>query len=299
MDIATIDRFASAVDTLKLKYGRLLSNVFSDNYKLKDDMQKKECFVFSTEESLFLLIPYHNAFHDLLYCSANQETLEKDIKSFLQSYHMALRIRVSIVGKEAFANEMYNVFEKCGFELIKKLMRSDISGRNTSQKINDARKSLTFGKKKKEVEEGQFAEVEDAREILDLLMTEFDVCADSIPELEDIVDNILKRHVHIIKRDNKVVCLHYFTVNNGICFRLYDLSHKEYRKEFLYYRINRFTIRYFKTLGKSIKRYYGWRDAKNKRLIKYARLCNESMDGVTIYNAIWHPENKMASCKVE
>lgn len=137
-----------------------------------------------------------------------------------------------------------------------------------------------------------FAEIGDAEEILEILKENFDLVGDNIPELFSIRQNISKRQVLVLRQDQRIASLLYFTIKNNIFHGLYDVTRKEYRGSAGLFLANSvFRYEYFKSHGIKFKRFLGWRDSGNKKLMKYAETRSpERPDGVVIYNMLWTPD---------
>lgn len=278
------------IDEIRSKNPFALGNIFLNYNEIHDIFKKKECLFLQDDNAIFILIPYHNTFYDILYTALNDEALKHIIDNFKLLYDRKLKVRVSIVGKEDKAESVASLFAEKGFSLGKKLARTLIKKNN--QDVDKAKSSLS-----QEIEstysdcfttkDVSFANSGDEKQILSLLLEEFDPCDDNIPELEVIADNIKKKQIIVIKDNGIIACFHYFEIKNGKYYGIYDVTRKEYRGEFVFFAIDKFLKQYFIKNNIVINRSYGWRDTANKRLMKFAILNNQIPDGVYIYNMKW------------
>jgi hypothetical protein len=290
MQTASFESFADKVNSLKKNHRRLLSNIFLNAHELQEVMSKKACLFLGTSYSLFLLLPCHNKYYDLLFFSASLESLEDDLQSLLLDFKSINQpIRASITGKEPAVSELAVVFEICGFVLNKKLARMILQKKQgtVAQAVDEININADINA---DVDaDVDVANKGDAQEILDLLLEEFDLIGDNVPELARIEENIEQRQVAVIRRDCRIAAMHYFEVKNGQCHQLFDVSRKEYRKDFLVWKFPGFSSSYLAKLDVPINRIFGWRDISNKRLLKIARMHNQVPDGVYISNMLWKP----------
>ncbi len=259
--------------------GLRLTNMMLDSYKLREVLQQKQCFFFYAENCLFILIPFHNSHYDVLYLATDEQALKNAIVEFLASYKEKKILRLSVIGKEPMAEKTANLFVENGFTLGKCLARTTVSGE--SFKAKKAISDLVD----EDIQVG-FAKEEHAEQILDILLENFDISSDNIPELEEIRTNIKKNQIVAIIINNQVASFIYYEIINNMLFSYYDVTRKEYRNRFLLLYIGNFLADYFKEKQK-VKRAFAWRDKANKRLIKYAALNNEFPDGVYLYNMSW------------
>ena len=284
---ATFELFASMHDALKARHPCTLCNIFQDSLALRKLLAEKPCLLHKAERAFFLLIPYHEYYHDCLYLAADIAALEEGLEGLLTAYCSPLAIRGSVIGKERLAEEVALAFQRQGFRLEKKLLRMLLG--KAPEKIRKA--LLVF------VEEYRnsvsFARPDDAEEVLEILLESFDLVADNIPELSAIRENIAKQQVAILRRDDKILSLNYFDYSNGQIRSLFDVTRKEYRKEGLFLAIQVFLKNYFTALNMNVLRFVGWRDVTAIKLLKHSEESNQHVDGVVIYNMLWMPGSRL------
>jgi len=283
MQQATYENFITAHDKLKLLCRCKLSNIFLDSLNLREIIEKKVCFMYTDDKSLFLTIPRHEIYYDLLYISENEETLCKGLTGLYSYLSLKLPIRASIIGKEYHIRDTVKIFNQHGFNIIKKLLRMRIY--QPKEKILDLMRPYA--------EEFRnyisFASKDDAQEILEILKQEFDVVGDNLPELSQIVRDIDSKHIIILRYGEEISALHYFQISRGTIHALYDVTRKEYRREGFFMALASFVNEYHSALGQKKLRVLGWRDATNPKLIKHAQKNNQNLDGIVIYNLLYDP----------
>lgn len=271
------------IDAIRRENFRAPSNIFKSYSELCDLLKKKECFCLQNEKAVFIMIPYHNVYYDILFVAINEEYLRNIIDEFKLNWHRDLPVRVSVIGTEREAEKIAEVFGSAGFSLGKKLARI----RQGVVREGDRDKMVGFLSPKKEGSEQinfSFAVAGDEKEILSLLLEEFDPCDYTMPELEDIIESIKKMQIVVAKHKSMIIGLHYFEIKNHIFYGIYDLVQKSYRKNFLLYDIYNFRNSFFLKNGITINRYFGWRDTSNKRLMQLSKIQGEVCDGIFIYN---------------
>lgn len=284
MQSATFEYFSAAYDALKANMRCTLSNIFLDRHNLCELLEGRHCFQYISENSLFLLIPTHGMYYDCLYLAKDKESMAAPLAEMLSLYHNALPIRCSIIGKEPWSRELSQLFEKDGFVLSKKLLRMKLAG--PEAKLLEAMRPYA------EEYRGQmdFANEEDAEEILSLLLDNFDPVGDNLPGLTDIRVHIARKNVAVLRQDGKIASLHYFFIQHNTLHALYDVTRKEYRGgNGFFMALAVFVHDHFSAQGRQYTRLLGWRDAAKQKLVKHAKKSNQIPDGVVIYNMLWTP----------
>ena len=283
MQTATLDLFVKYSGGLKNLGLPVIHNIFQDSNTVTKLLEEKNCLIKRINNSFFLLIPRHSFYYDMLYMSIDKENLCDSLNIFLNEYDEDYQFRTSIIGHDPSAGEVSDVFIKCGFTLGRKIARM----RNFDDEKNiETLVELLCDDDKYTVE---FATEGDQQAVFDLLMTEFDIRSDNIPELTEIKDNINKKQVIIVRGEENIIALHYFTRQNSCAYGWYDVILKKYRRHHLYLYIILFLCEYWKE-EKKVKRSYSWRDVANKRLMQLAHQSNQIPDGVYIYNMLYTPK---------
>lgn len=280
MQHATLTNYFSAHDALKAYCRCKFSNIFLDSATLEKLLAEKTCFLHMTDGALFLFIPMHELFYDCLYIAADEILLDEGLKTICAEQELALDIRVSIIGKEPGAGVQAELFQRHGFSLSKKLLRTRLE--EVPKKIVDAMRPFA------EEYRGcaSFAVQEDAEEISALLKENFDPVGDNLPELAAIRENIARQQVAVLRQDGRIAALHYFQRQHNTLHALYDVTRKEYRRKGLFMALAMFMHEYFMA-SKKCTRALGWRDATQERLVRYAKKSNQNHDGVCIYNLLY------------
>lgn len=284
---------------------KITNNFFTTN-EIFNIFDKKECFIFNTNSSIFILIPYHNKYYDLIYCSINIDKFYHDINSFINIYNSKYLIRASVLGKEPIVGNISKLFLNSGFVLNKKLGRVTFDAQksdnavffvNSFQELSDVNndEDKYIGYDKNNIYNSSlkisFAKISDAEEILKMLLEEFDMCGENVPELKDIKENIEKRQVAIIRKDNVIIAVNYFNVKNKIRYCIYEYVRKSFRSNSMMFFLNNFVNNHLNEVGQ-IVRTYGWRDVSKHRLIRAYQALGERFDGVYIYNHIYNADKE-------
>lgn len=283
MQAATIDLFVKHSDELKKLSIPVLHNIFQDINELGKLIEKRSCLIKRINNSFFLLAPRHDFYYDILYMSTDMKNLFDSLNIFLGEYRSDYQLRASIIGHDPSAGEIADIFIKCGFTLGRKIARM--------RNLNDEKEiekliALLCDENEYNVE---FATTGDEQSIHNLLLSEFDIRSDNLPEISEISKNIRDKQVVVIRNVNEIIALHYFTCHRSCVYGWYDVIRKQYRKNHPYLYIMLFLYKYWKEKKKFI-RSYSWRDVANKRLMKLARQSNQVPDGVFIYNMLYAPQ---------
>lgn len=287
LNLATFESFSKQLDFVRSKRA-LLTNMFVDANKTKALIEEKICFSIHNEEAIILLIPYHNSYYDVLFTATNEIALQTITLQLQEIYVEEQLLRVSVVGKEPQTGAIADIFQSNGFILQKCIARmlAKLALATTVEAHEELIKDCQRFDNKEKISVA-LAREDQAVEILDLLLEEFDVCADNVPELSAIIDNIKKEQVVVVNYQGKVAALNYYELHKSILLSLFDVSRKEYRKLFLHMHVGPFINEHFIKNNIRITRAYGWRDIANKRLMKFAKLNNQLPDGIYIYNMTW------------
>ena len=284
MQAATLDLFVKYSGELKNLGLPVIHNIFQDSNTVTKLLEEKNCLIKKINDSFFLLIPRHNFYYDMLYMSTDRKNLCDSLNIFLNEYDADYQFRTSIIGHDPSAGETADIFIECGFTLGRKIAR--MRNFDDEKNIEDL-VELLCDDDKYTVE---FATEGDQQAVFDLLMTEFDIRSDNLPELTEIQENIHKKQIVIIRgEEGSIIALHYFTRQNSCVYGWYDVIVKKYRKHHLYSYMMLFLYEYWSEKNKAT-RSCSWRDVANKRLMKLARHCNQLPDGVYIYNMLYTPE---------
>lgn len=278
MEKATLPLFQENADAVKRQYAPVIQNIFLDAEALARVLAEKSCRLARQEKSLFLLVPRHDSFYDLLYLSAGPAELATDLQSFLRSSPDLPNLRASVIGKEGQVEPMVDAFARNGFFLGRKIarMRNYVDINHLEEQI-----ALLCDE---DCEVG-YAGPGEEQAVLDLLLEEFDPRSDNLPELGEIAENIRKNQVIVIREEGKIIGLHYYTMQNSMSYGWYDVINRAFRNKHLYLHMMCFQYELWKSREMPV-RSYSWRDVNNKRLMALARQSNQLPDGVYIYNML-------------
>lgn len=273
----SFDEFKNVLNHVEEK-GRLQQSFqIVDIKNIEIQLAKKNCLIFFNEESVVLLIPVFDYYDTYVFFTSlkrlNQLFLE--IKATVTDVGIS-KLRLSLCGKEKQEEtDYFHSIKDLGFIISKKIARYNLD-RSKNKKV-----SYLLSLVPEQYRNAEYAKLEDAEQILDLMLSEFDPIGDAVPELNDIREQIRKKSVVCIKNGAEVIAFHYFQIVNNIYFGLFDYTKKNYRNHFLLFAISAFLKEH---LPKNIKRGYGWRDVNNKRTSKYAKENGECGDGIFVWN---------------
>ena len=130
-----------------------------------------------------------------------------------------------------------------------------------------------------------YAEPGEEEKIQKLLLTEFDPVVDSVPEIEEIAEDIRKHFIIVVKDGNdNVIALRYFSesMDGAVCNLIYEVTDRIYRKTSVFLQIFIFFAEERKRIGKEYKKVYGWRNVHKNNLIKFSKSMDEFPDGTVI-----------------
>lgn len=278
MRVATLETYSAAYDALRARHPRLAGNIFLDAPRLAALFSAKPCLLEETESALFVLAPRHS-FHDLLFLTGDAEALPAALHTWLPAWPEADPLRVSVIGREPATGALAAQFERAGFGLVKKLLRTRLN--LPEGKILEAMRPFAD-----EVRDLLgYARHGDEEEILEILQSSFDPMGDNLPELAEISERIDERCIAVVRKDGRILSLNYFGIQAGVLHSFYDVTRKEYRGgNGFFIALAVFVHDDLKARGISCGRSLGWRDATQKKLLKHAKKSNQQPDGIVIYN---------------
>lgn len=281
MQKATFENFSRAYDNLKSGSGCAITNIFQFGNELQKTLERKDCLMHSTQDSIFLLVPTHDIYYECFFVASNKNSLSKELATVLPLVPKSHLIRASIIGKEHQAEEIYQIFVCNNFSLIKKLLRIKLTA--TNKKIMEAMRPFT--------EEYRdciaYAKDGDEDEIQEILRDNFDTVGDNIPDKIDIRDHIAENKIVVLRQDGKIASFFYFDVHGNVLHSLYAVTRKEYRGgNGFFMAISYFAYEDFFKRGIKFNRSLGWIDATEKKLLKNAKERQGNWDGVVIYNML-------------
>ena len=278
----SIDSFVESYDSLKSK-GRLITNFLMNFNELKKALENKNCDLFISDNSLFLLISCYS-FRELYYFSSSEESLELDLASLIKNNEIKYGLKVrQVTRNEIVEKKIAYIFESHGFVKKGKILRLQ-SGKKGISSILPILKEMvsTLPSDLKNV---GYAEPGDEEKIQKLLLTEFDPVVDSVPEIDEIAENIRKQFIIVVKDENdNVIALRYFSESMGgaVCNLIYEVTDRIYRKTNVFLQIFIFFAEERKRIGKEYKKVYGWRNVHKNNLIKFSKSMDEFPDGTVI-----------------
>ena len=281
----TYTDFSDAVEHIT-ESKRLIENYqIIDLNKLKHYFEVKDCFLSVSQDSVIVLVPTFD-FYELYTYSTDEDDLIKALSCLKDEFSGDISLKLSLCTKKNIKEtNYYQKLLDLGFTLKKQIARFRADLPNEKSKNN---KSLIINEEfvssvvPEQFRKAQYAKDSDAQSILELLKSEFDLIGDSLPDYDELIENIKKKQVVCVKDKDRVVCVHYFEVVNNMYYGLFDCTDKRYRHLFIY-----FSVMYFMKNELSNQKYsrrYGWRDVTKKRINKFGSQIGHVGDGVMIYN---------------
>ena len=281
-------QYLERIDAVRRENASCFTNIFLNTHELLETLKKKKTKLLQLENhALFIFIRYHDTYYDMYYvCS--KETYQKlplmdSFRNFIKE--LDLPVRIGISGTYDRINEDSKIFEQCGFVRNKTVGKVTSNATvneyakhfwNTSNPfISDNDNAKTFSDDLVVT----FADISDVQEIFDMLCEEFDLIEDSIPEPDQILEDIKKKFVAIIKKDNSIIAIHYYRIKNRIRSNIYDYVKKNYRANGTIFILNNFVNKYVAE-HENVVRSYGWRDITKKRLINAYKALGETFCNV-------------------
>jgi len=282
MSNSFFEQYTSQVDIIKRANAKAISNIYEDVNTIKIICEATQSKFFSTSNCILLFTVKHNIFYECWYFAEDIAALETAFHLFIKDYAETLPIRFMIVGKDEQTKHICNMLNNNGCTLKAKLARNLATIEASTIKMLQ---------KEHIADIIEFATPDDVQEIFDMLNEEFDLYADNLPELQEIKENINKQQIVIIRKNNKIALLNYFTVKNNIMHGYYDLVRKEFRNGQLYFSFLIFIFNYIK--NNNIKRKYEWRNITKKRLAKSPTVAINEKYTIYINFYVYNVQNNM------
>ena len=290
---ANAETVLRAMDVIRGGNGRAPHNIFKNPGELRGLLKKKECLCLRNGKAVLVMIPCHDTYYDVLFIAIDEEALGNIIDEFKREWPAGWPVHVSVIGTEHEAGKIVGIFETAGFSLRKKLARTRQVFNSRCERRNEIYvQMLRQSEQEGSVETDQCkptinvscAVPGDEKEILSLLLEEFDPLDDTLPELDDIIEHIRKKEIIVARDNGMLVGIHYFEIINSIYYGIYDMIKKSYRKYLIAFDIGEFRNLLVSEKGITINRYIGWRDTQNRRLMRLSELRGEKCDGVVVYS---------------
>lgn len=269
------------LDSFRASHNIKYNNFGSDKNDFQESIHGKSVTIATDQHSLVIIIPKHSKqYYDIVFFTENPECFATLIKNILPHLPPGkFRTSITYKARQDEVHPIANALQCIGFVTAKKHMRiSPPPLQNLKEQYEELTKHITLIP--------TFATEEDAQQVYDLLLEEFDPCNDNIPEKEDIVQNIRNKGVVILKENSKILSMNYFTIKNSILYGWFDITRKEYRNQFLFLKISLFLFD-LKKHGFNVTRSYGWRDITNKRLKKFSTLTKETPSNIFIHHLVF------------
>lgn len=248
--------------------------------------QSRTPYIEHGEGALFLLVPRHD-FHEIIFFVKTIDQLPGALTNLIQKLGAEKQYRITLNYKQPDPENENDLIRACfqaGFIRAKRTTRIRVNQNQTGrQKRRQQLLSLTahipFTP--------EWACPGDEQKILNLLQEEFDPCADNLPELDEIRQNIEKQQVAIIRHEGNIIAAHYFTIKNQIYYSWYDITQKAWRGDFLFLKIELFINDYLEQHNIRLTRSHGWRDVTNKRFQREDRVWKTIWENIFTDHLVW------------
>lgn len=278
----TYKEFEVSLENLASEGKLQRSNQVVDLEIIKKAINNKCCLLSIMQGSVVLMVPEFS-FYNLYLFFYNLESLRSNLQFIKNHCSTSLPcnfLKISLCGKELVEQDpLFSMISAEGFLVRKKIARF-IPNRDKKLINREFLNSLV----PEQYRNVEYSVESDAEEILELLRTEFDDIGDSIPEIEEIRENIRKQQVVCVKYNGMIISFHYFKIVNNIYFGLFDYARPEFRKNFVFCAIQFFCAQDEFLNKHKFKRLYGWRDVLNKRTTSFAIKNGDIRDGVFVWN---------------
>lgn len=290
----TYNNFSEAVEHI-IACNKLIENYqIIDLNKLKHFFEIKDCILSISKKSVVVLVPFFDFYEVYTYSTDESDLLNLllNLKNEINNENLSLKLSLC-TKKNIKETHYYQTLIDSGFTLKKQIarFRADLPNENTKknkQLIID--KEFISSVVPEQYRNAEYAKESDAEQIFELLKSEFDPIGDSLPDYDELVENIRKNHVVCVKDKDRIICVHYFEVVNNMYYGLFDCTDKQYRHYFVYFSIMYFMKTEF--LKHKYSRCYGWRDVTKKRINKFGSQIGQVGDGVMIYNLCYTKKHK-------
>ena len=275
-----LNQYAACYARIKAGAPAFVSNIFQNAEELAAIFINKPCKLVANDQFLFIFIPRHDSFYELLFACASPEIMGEAVKNIRAIFPVAMPIRVSLAGREPSVGNLATIFLENGFTLAKKLLRTRLGLPSES-----IRQAMAIFAQEHSPYLG-FAKSGDEGEIMEILKQSFDPIGDNLPEIDEIRERIAKRQIAVLRKDHAILSLRYYSLSStNILHSYYDVTRPEYRGGNGYFMALCHFVQ--ETLGQGgihVKRALGWREEAKKKLVKHAKKSNEQPDGIVIYN---------------
>ena len=248
--------------------------------------QTRAPYIEHGKDALFLLVPRHD-FHDIIFFVETIEQLPGELSALIhklgkeKKYRVTLNYKLPDLESE---NDLVHAVLQAGFVRCQRVTRIQFSlapgaSEKRHQQLLNLTADIPFT--------AEFAAPGDEQEIFNLLQEEFDPCADNLPELDEIRENIEKRQVVIIRHQEEIIAANYFSIKNAVYYSVYNITRKDFRGKSLFRKIEFFIDDWFLKNNSQLTRSHGWRDITKKHFQHGDKLRGTVWENIFIDCFIW------------
>ena len=248
------------ISVVKKNAVQYITNFYFTGFKLKELIDNHKLYMINKENHISFLRE-NDGFYDLYFCSSNEGFLEKSLAEDLNN--LTLPIVVDLIGEEKTIKKLEEIFIKHDFNYYTTFIRLSKMNNNTNIMYT--------------TDDILFAEPEDALEVYNIILSNFNKYCHHLPSLEGIKEKINKHNVLIKKEENKIVALRIFDKTGISSLSRYVFTVKNFRGKKLHSKISK---KYFEEC-KNVKKFMVWVETSNSRIVNIEKKLGYSYDNLT------------------
>ena len=249
--IVSIEQLQELIINIRNLRKGFLTNFYLDKFKHSIWIEKGALFYILIDETLFFL-KKDIGFSNLFYCSTIVENLSRSLHLLLSSYSET-RFMIDAVGTSEQCQTIQTMLSNCQFNEYNKLIRmSRMTPQDDTFVLND------------KVEIGS---IEDANQVRELLLMNFDIKCEQIPYQEEIDQYAKDKRILVYKENSEVYGFVIFESNRSTHYLRYWFVHPEHRDK----KIGSMLLNRFFYEGNNKRRQLFWVITNNENAIKRYR----------------------------
>ena len=249
--IVSIEQLQELIINIRNLRKGFLTNFYLDKFKHSIWIEKGALFYILIDETLFFL-KKDIGFSNLFYCSTIVENLSRSLHLLLSSYSET-RFMIDAVGTSEQCQTIQTMLSNCQFNEYNKLIRmSRMTPQDDTFVLND------------KVEIGS---IEDANQVRELLLMNFDIKCEQIPYQEEIDQYAKDKRILVYKENSEVYGFVIFESNRSSHYLRYWFVHPEHRDK----KIGSMLLNRFFYEGNNTRRQLFWVITNNENAIKRYR----------------------------
>ena len=245
--IQSYTQIQEAIMVIKSYKKGFITNFYVAEAQCCTFINKQLLFLVKMQECVFILRKNHEFYH-IYYIATSKEVLAQSLKAFTEKYSNDILVS-DIIGTMSAVDDIATTYEPFGFEKYIRLYRmSRTKNLDEPQQLD---------------ERVEYASMEYAKQIKNLLEQYFDPYSEQIPLIEEIQRWIEIRKILIIVEKEKVIGFVIFEINGITSYLRYWFTHPEHRDK----KVGSALLRQFFHECKATKRQLFWVIESNKNAI--------------------------------